>query len=149
MWTFCTKSSQMDILHKSSNKDVLYNVILYGRFACSRPMWAFCLKLPNKGVSNVLFCRERSVCVKACSVIEVEVKNKVVDKVSVAKSGDGEVVNRVRAVVELAFRCATADKNDRPDAREVVAKLKRIWSQTCSGSGRGEGLKEALVEGLW
>ncbi|KAE9459011.1 hypothetical protein C3L33_09076, partial [Rhododendron williamsianum] len=32
----------------------------------------------------------------------------------------------VEAVAELAFRCVAADKDDRPDAREVVAELRRI-----------------------
>ncbi|PWA65700.1 protein kinase superfamily protein [Artemisia annua] len=32
----------------------------------------------------------------------------------------------VAAMAELSFRCVAADKDDRPDAREVVAELKRI-----------------------
>ncbi|XP_068648548.1 LEAF RUST 10 DISEASE-RESISTANCEUS RECEPTOR-LIKE PROTEIN KINASE-like 1.5 [Aristolochia californica] len=40
---------------------------------------------------------------------------------------EGEsIVATVHAVAELGFRCVAADKDDRPDAREVVAELKRI-----------------------
>ncbi|KAK1643244.1 hypothetical protein QYE76_061049 [Lolium multiflorum] len=36
------------------------------------------------------------------------------------------VMPTVEAVAELAFRCVTPDKDDRPDAREVLAELRRI-----------------------
>ncbi|KAK7309554.1 hypothetical protein RJT34_06368 [Clitoria ternatea] len=36
----------------------------------------------------------------------------------------------VAAVAELAFRCVAADKDDRPDSKEVVAELKRIRCRT-------------------
>ncbi|TKY69752.1 serine/threonine-protein kinase [Spatholobus suberectus] len=36
----------------------------------------------------------------------------------------------VAAVAELAFRCVAGDKDDRPDAREVVEELKRVRSRT-------------------
>ncbi|KAK3027841.1 hypothetical protein RJ639_041475 [Escallonia herrerae] len=45
--------------------------------------------------------------------------------------GDGEAAMAgVAAAAELAFRCVAADKDDRPDAREVVAELRRIRSRT-------------------
>ncbi|WOK99367.1 LEAF RUST 10 DISEASE-RESISTANCE LOCUS RECEPTOR-LIKE PROTEIN KINASE-like [Canna indica] len=40
-----------------------------------------------------------------------------------------EVMAMVEAVVELAFRCVAGDKDDRPDARELVEELKRIRSK--------------------
>ncbi|KAL2349323.1 hypothetical protein Fmac_003323 [Flemingia macrophylla] len=36
----------------------------------------------------------------------------------------------VAAVAELAFRCVAADKDDRPDSREVVEELKRVRNRT-------------------
>ncbi|KAM0898750.1 hypothetical protein ACQ4PT_021742 [Festuca glaucescens] len=36
------------------------------------------------------------------------------------------VMSTVEAVAELAFLCVTPDKDDRPDAREVLAELRRI-----------------------
>lgn len=36
----------------------------------------------------------------------------------------------VAAVAELAFRCVAADKDDRPDSKEVVEELKRVRSRT-------------------
>ncbi|VFQ93127.1 unnamed protein product [Cuscuta campestris] len=47
---------------------------------------------------------------------------------------DGEVVDGVGAVAELAFRCVASDKDDRPDAREVALELRRIKSRA-RGSG--------------
>ncbi|KAI9111604.1 hypothetical protein K1719_017294 [Acacia pycnantha] len=52
--------------------------------------------------------------------------NQVVDPV-LAKE---EVMDAVAAVAELAFRCVAADKDDRPDSKEVVEELKRIRAQT-------------------
>lgn len=57
---------------------------------------------------------------------------------------DGEAMDGVDAVAELAFRCVAADKDDRPDAKEVVEELKRIRNRTrgviirASDSGVGE-----------
>ncbi|KAK7307152.1 hypothetical protein VNO77_39969 [Canavalia gladiata] len=41
------------------------------------------------------------------------------------------VEDDVAAVAELAFRCVAADKDDRPDSREVVEELKRVRIRTC------------------
>ena len=35
-------------------------------------------------------------------------------------------MDSVEAVAELAFRCVVPDKDDQPDAREVLAELMRI-----------------------
>ncbi|XP_057949195.1 LEAF RUST 10 DISEASE-RESISTANCE LOCUS RECEPTOR-LIKE PROTEIN KINASE-like 1.5 [Malania oleifera] len=45
-------------------------------------------------------------------------------------AADGEAMQGVGAVAELAFRCVAADKDDRPDAREVVTELKRVRNRT-------------------
>ncbi|XP_030961583.1 LEAF RUST 10 DISEASE-RESISTANCE LOCUS RECEPTOR-LIKE PROTEIN KINASE-like 1.5 [Quercus lobata] len=47
----------------------------------------------------------------------------------------GGVMDGVDAVAELAFRCVAADKDDRPDAKEVVEELKRIRSCTTRDIG--------------
>ncbi|KAL8249896.1 hypothetical protein R6Q59_006764 [Mikania micrantha] len=49
----------------------------------------------------------------------------------------------VAAVAELSFRCVAADRDDRPDAREVVAELRRIKGRS-RGGGAGVGLIRAV-----
>lgn len=49
----------------------------------------------------------------------------VVDGSLKAEAG-ANVMETVRAVAELAFRCVAGEKDDRPDAREVAAELRRI-----------------------
>lgn len=56
--------------------------------------------------------------------IQVGELREVVDP-PVLGEGPG-VMASVEAVAELAFRCVAPDKDDRPDAREVLAELKRI-----------------------
>ncbi|CAA2955262.1 LEAF RUST 10 DISEASE-RESISTANCE LOCUS RECEPTOR-LIKE PROTEIN KINASE-like [Olea europaea subsp. europaea] len=63
--------------------------------------------------------------------IQMGLLHQVVDPVLVE---DGDAVEGVCAVAELAFRCVAADKDDRPDAREVAAELRRI-----KGRGIGDG----------
>ncbi|KAL2904299.1 LEAF RUST 10 DISEASE-RESISTANCE LOCUS RECEPTOR-LIKE PROTEIN KINASE-like 1.5 [Bienertia sinuspersici] len=59
--------------------------------------------------------------------IQLGLLDQVVDPTLAA---EGPVVaESIAAVAELAFRCVAADKDDRPDAREVVAELRRIWSR--------------------
>ncbi|EER93266.1 hypothetical protein BDA96_01G053600 [Sorghum bicolor] len=51
--------------------------------------------------------------------------------------GEGPaVMASVEAVAELAFRCVAPDKDDRPDAREVLAELKRIQTMLPDLPGR-------------
>jgi len=51
--------------------------------------------------------------------------------------GEGSaVMASVEAVAELAFRCVAPDKDDRPDAREVLAELKRIQTMLPELPGR-------------
>ncbi|XP_050130033.1 LEAF RUST 10 DISEASE-RESISTANCE LOCUS RECEPTOR-LIKE PROTEIN KINASE-like 1.5 [Malus sylvestris] len=59
--------------------------------------------------------------------IQTGLLHQVVDPVLVV---DGDVSDGVYAAAELAFRCVAADKDDRPDAKEVVEELKRIRSRT-------------------
>ncbi|GKV22748.1 hypothetical protein SLEP1_g32581 [Rubroshorea leprosula] len=63
----------------------------------------------------------------AVSKIQMRLLHQLVDPVLAA---DGDAIDGVDAVAELAFRCVAADKDDRPDAREVVEELKRIRSRT-------------------
>lgn len=56
--------------------------------------------------------------------IQVGELREVVDP-PVLEEGSG-VMASVEAVAELAFRCVAPDKDDRPDAREVLAELRRI-----------------------
>ncbi|KAL8469752.1 hypothetical protein ACS0TY_032556 [Phlomoides rotata] len=64
--------------------------------------------------------------------IQMGLLHQVVDPILVV---DGETMKEVTAVAELAFRCVAADKDDRPDAREVAAELRRIKGQGRSGDG--------------
>ncbi|KAK8699339.1 hypothetical protein V6N13_115427 [Hibiscus sabdariffa] len=57
------------------------------------------------------------------SKIQMGLLHQVVDPVLFL---GGEAMDGVDAVAELAFRCVAADKDDRPDAREIVGELKRI-----------------------
>ncbi|XP_021844666.2 LEAF RUST 10 DISEASE-RESISTANCEUS RECEPTOR-LIKE PROTEIN KINASE-like 1.5 [Spinacia oleracea] len=59
--------------------------------------------------------------------IQIGLLEQVVDP-TLAAEGPA-VTESVAAVAELAFQCVAADKDDRPDAREVVAELRRIWSR--------------------
>ncbi|KAK4765188.1 hypothetical protein SAY86_026278 [Trapa natans] len=70
--------------------------------------------------------REFALADFAVSRIQMGMLHQVVDpKIAL----DGEVKEGVHAVAELAFRCVAADKDDRPDSREVVEELKRIKSK--------------------
>ncbi|XP_051122184.1 LEAF RUST 10 DISEASE-RESISTANCE LOCUS RECEPTOR-LIKE PROTEIN KINASE-like 1.5 [Andrographis paniculata] len=55
--------------------------------------------------------------------IQTGLLHQVVDPVF---SVDREAMEGVCAVAELAFQCLAADKDDRPNARDVVAELRRI-----------------------
>ncbi|KAL8464810.1 hypothetical protein ACS0TY_034349 [Phlomoides rotata] len=68
--------------------------------------------------------------------IQMGLLHQVVDPVLVV---DGE------AVAELAFRCVAADKDDRPDAREVAAELRRIKGRGRGGVLRGSNSSNVVV----
>ncbi|MQM08021.1 hypothetical protein Taro_040871 [Colocasia esculenta] len=57
------------------------------------------------------------------SKIQVGELHQVVDPVLVRQ---GQAMGTIEAVAELAFRCVAGEKDDRPDARELVSELKRI-----------------------
>ncbi|KAI4971523.1 hypothetical protein ZWY2020_002437 [Hordeum vulgare] len=42
-----------------------------------------------------------------------------------------DVMPSVEAVAEMAFQCVAPDKDDRPDAREALAELRRIQGMLC------------------
>ncbi|GAB4839916.1 hypothetical protein Ancab_020626 [Ancistrocladus abbreviatus] len=71
--------------------------------------------------------REVALVDMVVSRIQMGLLDEVVDP---AVTGGGEGGESVGAVAELAFRCVAGDKDDRPDAREVVAELRRIWNRT-------------------
>ncbi|BAH92401.1 LEAF RUST 10 DISEASE-RESISTANCEUS RECEPTOR-LIKE PROTEIN KINASE-like 1.5 [Oryza sativa Japonica Group] len=65
--------------------------------------------------------------------IQVGELREVVDQ-PVLGEGAG-VMASVEAVAELAFRCVAPDKDDRPDAREALAELRRIQGMLPEVSG--------------
>ncbi|XP_008221705.1 PREDICTED: LEAF RUST 10 DISEASE-RESISTANCE LOCUS RECEPTOR-LIKE PROTEIN KINASE-like 1.5 [Prunus mume] len=71
--------------------------------------------------------RELALADLVVSKIQMGLLHQVVDPVLIV---DGNVIDGVDVAAELAFRCVAADKDDRPDAREVVEELKRIRSRT-------------------
>ncbi|KAF8040556.1 hypothetical protein BT93_B2703, partial [Corymbia citriodora subsp. variegata] len=75
------------------------------------------------------------------SRIQTGMLHQVVDPAMAVVGGGGGVEaameEGVSAVAELAFRCVAADKDDRPDAREVVAELRRIRGRVRGGAARG------------
>ncbi|XP_057777066.1 LEAF RUST 10 DISEASE-RESISTANCE LOCUS RECEPTOR-LIKE PROTEIN KINASE-like 1.5 [Salvia miltiorrhiza] len=64
--------------------------------------------------------------------IQMGLLHQVVDPVLVV---DKEAMEGAAAMAELAFRCVAADKDDRPDAREVAMELRRIKGRGKTGSG--------------
>lgn len=71
--------------------------------------------------------RELALADLVVSKIQMGLLHQVVDPVLIV---DGNVIDGVDVAAELAFRCVAADKDDRPDAREVVEELKRMRSRT-------------------
>ncbi|KAK8627325.1 hypothetical protein V6N13_134938 [Hibiscus sabdariffa] len=71
--------------------------------------------------------REMALADLVVSKIQMGLLHQVVDPALII---DGKPAEGVDAMAELAFRCVAADKDDRPDAREIVGELKRIKSRT-------------------
>ncbi|KAJ7953732.1 putative Kinase [Quillaja saponaria] len=71
--------------------------------------------------------REMALADLVVSKIQMGHLNHVVDPVL---GLDTDTMDAVAAVGELAFRCVAADKDDRPDSKEVVEELKRIKNRT-------------------
>lgn len=80
-----------------------------------------------KAVDQTRDKRELALADMMVSKIQMGLLHQVVDPVLIV---DGHVADGVDVAAELAFRCVAADKDDRPDAREVVEELKRIRSRT-------------------
>lgn len=71
--------------------------------------------------------REFALADFAVSRIQMGMLHQVVDpKIAL----DGAAKEGVHAVAELAFQCVAADRDDRPDSREVVEELKRIRNKS-------------------
>ncbi|PNY06349.1 putative serine threonine-protein kinase [Trifolium pratense] len=84
------------------------------------------------GLKAVDYCRDKREMALADMVVSrihtgqlKEVLDPVLDL-----SNDGEMLNAVAAVAELAFRCVASDTDDRPDSKEVVEELKRVRLRT-------------------
>ncbi|CAK7332793.1 unnamed protein product [Dovyalis caffra] len=75
--------------------------------------------------------REMALADLVVSKIQMGLLRQVVDP---CLGVDGESVEGVESMAELAFRCVAADKDDRPDSREVVEELNRIRSRTIGAS---------------
>ncbi|KAM5566599.1 LEAF RUST 10 DISEASE-RESISTANCE LOCUS RECEPTOR-LIKE PROTEIN KINASE-like 1.5 [Rosa sericea] len=71
--------------------------------------------------------RELALADMMVSKIQMGLLHQVVDPVLIV---DGNVTDGVDVAAELAFRCVAAEKDDRPDAREVVEELRRIRDRT-------------------
>jgi serine/threonine protein kinase len=84
------------------------------------------------GLKAVDYCRDKREMALADMVVSrihtgqlKEVLDPVLDL-----GNDGEALDAVAAVAELAFRCVASDKDDRPDSKEVVEELKRVRLRT-------------------
>ncbi|CAE5963608.1 unnamed protein product [Arabidopsis arenosa] len=67
------------------------------------------------------------------SKIQMGLLDQVIDPLLALDGDDVAAVTDgfgVAAVAELAFRCVATDKDDRPDAKEIVQELRRIRSHT-------------------
>ncbi|KAK6160065.1 hypothetical protein DH2020_003446 [Rehmannia glutinosa] len=92
-----------------------------------------------RAVDQTREMREMTLADMVVPRIQMGLLHQVVDPVLVV---DREAMEGVSAVAELAFRCVAADKDDRPDAREVAMELRRI-----KGRGRGGGGGSGLLRG--
>nr|CAD1818354.1 unnamed protein product [Ananas comosus var. bracteatus] len=74
--------------------------------------------------------REAALADLVVGKIQVGELRQVVDPALVgngrSEAEEQAVMRSIEAAAELAFRCVAADKDDRPDARELVEELRRI-----------------------
>jgi tRNA A-37 threonylcarbamoyl transferase component Bud32 len=99
----------------------------------------------SKAVDQSRDKREMALADLVVSKIHMGLLHQVLDPVLAL---DAEAMDGVLAVAEMAFRCVAADKDDRPDAREVVQDLKGIRSRTrgvirASNSNAGDDVSKA------
>uniref|UniRef100_A0A2P2J3T8 Uncharacterized protein MANES_01G192500 n=1 Tax=Rhizophora mucronata TaxID=61149 RepID=A0A2P2J3T8_RHIMU len=73
---------------------------------------------------------EMSLADLVVSKIQIGQLRQVVDPVL---ARDRETMDGVDAMAELAFRCLAANKDDRPDSKEIVEELKRIRTRSLPG----------------
>ncbi|KAL1550965.1 non-specific serine/threonine protein kinase [Salvia divinorum] len=85
-----------------------------------------------RAVDQTREMREMTLADMVVPRIQMGLLHQVVDPVLVV---DGEAMEGAAAVAELAFRCVAADKDDRPDAREVAMELRRIKGRGKSSGG--------------
>ncbi|XP_031386216.1 LEAF RUST 10 DISEASE-RESISTANCE LOCUS RECEPTOR-LIKE PROTEIN KINASE-like 1.5 [Punica granatum] len=71
--------------------------------------------------------REFALADFAVSKIQMGMLHQMVDPMIAL---DGALSEGVHAMAELAFRCVAAEKDDRPDSREVAEELKRIRNKS-------------------
>ncbi|TXG56431.1 hypothetical protein EZV62_017744 [Acer yangbiense] len=89
--------------------------------------------------------REMALADLVVSKIQMGLLRQVVDPVLAV---DEESMDGVDAIAELAFRCVAADKDDRPDSKEIVEELKRIRSRTrgCSLRGSNSNVSDVVQQ---
>lgn len=85
----------------------------------------------SKAVDQRRDKREMALADLVVSKIQSGLLHQVLDPVLAL---DAEAKEAAHAVAELAFRCVAAEKDDRPNAKEVVEELKRIRSRTRGAS---------------
>ncbi|KAL8035658.1 hypothetical protein ABFX02_12G111700 [Erythranthe guttata] len=85
-----------------------------------------------RAVDQTRELREMTLADLVVPKIQMGLLHQVVDPVLVV---DVVAMEGVNAVAELAFRCLAADKDDRPDAREVVVELRRLMGRPRGGGG--------------
>lgn len=73
--------------------------------------------------------REVSLAEMVVGRIQLGELRTVVDPVLMPPPGEDIYMASIEAVAELAFRCVAGEKDDRPDAREIVDQLTRIRSR--------------------
>lgn len=95
-----------------------------------------------RAVDQTREMREMTLADMVVPRIQMGLLQEVVDPVLVVEK---EAMEGVSAVAELAFRCLAADKDDRPDAREVVVELKRITGRGGGGVLRGSNSSNVVV----
>ncbi|XP_020579116.1 LEAF RUST 10 DISEASE-RESISTANCE LOCUS RECEPTOR-LIKE PROTEIN KINASE-like 1.5 [Phalaenopsis equestris] len=73
--------------------------------------------------------REVSLAEMVVGRIQVGELRRVVDPAMISPPGEDAQMRSIESVAELAFRCVAGEKDDRPDAREIVEQLSRIRSR--------------------
>ncbi|KAJ4884282.1 Protein kinase superfamily protein [Raphanus sativus] len=130
----------MEYLHLSITPPVVHRDITSSNIFVERDMR---IKVGDFGLSRLLVYSETTVSSAVdqrrekrdmalaelfVSKLQMGLLDQVVDPL--LAGGEEEDEGGVAAVAELAFRCVAVDKDDRPDAKEIVGELRRIKSRT-------------------